>query len=43
MNKLNIAIAGLGNVGSSVIKYIEINRNILESKLNIKIVIRTRI
>ena len=36
-NKLNIAIAGLGTVGSSTINLIEKNKNILYSRSGIKL------
>ena len=39
MNNININIAGLGNVGSYLIKYIENNTSSLEKKLNKKIII----
>ena len=37
MNKLKIAIAGLGTVGASVINYIEHNKKTLEKRINTKI------
>ena len=34
MKKLNIAIVGLGNIGSYLYKYLNINKNILSKKNN---------
>ena len=34
MKKLNIAIVGLGNIGSYLYKYININKNIQSKKNN---------
>ena len=33
MKKLNIAIVGLGNIGSYLYKYLNINKNILSKKI----------
>ena len=34
MKKLNIAIVGLGNIGSYLYKYLKTNKNILSKKNN---------
>ena len=36
MKKINICIAGLGNVGSHLVKTIEENKEIVDSKSNIE-------
>ena len=40
MRKLNIAIIGLGNIGSFLFKYLNENKNILTEKNNCKPIIK---